>query len=764
MRQEQLGTIFRKNNVEAHLTGVAVKAFFQNSESIQFKVKAAEFISSKQFEMMASRELHDLVNEDKGFQTTVKESFNQFFKSLVLYLHPQNNVSDITVEIGLKILREFADRSQQSEHKSISNSKSALVAAQEFLISIGTVDLLCQIILFHEKPKITQVAIEVASLILLEGNTRGQKEFFRVLKDSSTSPILKKIEGVLLSSFDSIAQLMISHNSDQMRKIFFGQNIFALYQYQGFNNTLQTFQNILRFFKLLCEGHFSDLQNYLRDQQFQSDQRPVENIDFVAHCVVMFGSFVKFFNKESAQAGISLMNFLIESLQGPCRGNQERVVKCKVLDFCKDFINDLNSNVQDLASRGFQLSLEDDRQLINTLFNKTIGLLLSILELNVQNEIIEYIGANIEFDFLMDRIVVTYLDYVNKLHAKPTEEDLILKVKTKTFDDQIKLGFNIFFFVSIVEDFAKLYTEKILALSGTVSLAFEFFKTNSSHIEINFSGSIQKVYFPKHPACNYVDSDFQRHVLEEVRRDSSNEKVADFLSFAPSFSNQMDHTFEMTKRRGIKPIYLNYVRDLALIVSFIINGYLFVVLEKTTVQNVTYDSESDIFVLTFSILGWIHLSLGCLLLLLQILLKSRLVILESWRQYIKTFNKELSRARKKDDFESRLLDTILDKDVMDISAEEKILIVKARLTREGNPHPVSALVYHAMNFKFFWSDPTLFYFISYILLSALAKFRGVKILYCISLFDIIVDCALYLRTDSTLFATSSKPSPTTRSS
>jgi hypothetical protein len=748
IRQEQLSTVFRKVSLNNHVAAITSKALNENMESIVFKTKTNEFINSREFEQLAAHELKDLVRNEPSNDSASPSSFSRFFTSLVAYLQPQNNVDDSTVETGLKIFREYADKSVVGD-KSNTKSKSALLAAQEFLIEIGTVDLLCKIIVSNEKSSIIEVAIDVASQILLEGNSKGQAEFFRVLKLPTSSTILKKIETVLLNSFESLAQLMMTHNSDQMRKIFFGQNSFALYQFQGFNKSVQTFQKIMRLFQLLCEGHYADLQNYLRDQSVGNEQRGAESIDFINHSVVMFGSFVKFFNRECAAIGISLMDFLIEALQGPCRGNQERVVKCKVLDFCKDFINDLNSNSQDLASRGFNLSNDLDRMTIYTLFNKTIKLLLSILELNLQSDIIEYIGYNIEFDYLMNRIKTTYLDFVQALKAKPMDNDLIMKVKTKTFDEHIKLGFNIFFFICIVEDSAKLYTEKIANLSGVDLKAYEFFKANSVHIEINFYSSIQKVYFLKHPACNYADSDFKIHILEEVRRDSSNEKVADFLSFAPSFSNQMDHTFEMTKRRGIRPIYLNYVRDLALIVSFILNGFLFVMLEKATVQNETIDYEPPWFKLIFNILGWIHLGLGCLLLILQILLKSRLVMLESWRNYINTFAKDFNRGRRKDDYDSRLLDTILDKDVMDITAEEKILIVREKALKEGNPFPVAGLTYRALNLKFFWSDPTLFYFVAYILFSALAKFFGVKILYCISLFDTIVNLCLTFRTDLT---------------
>ena len=96
----------------------------------------------------------------------------------------------------------------------------------------------------------------------------------------------------------------------------------------------------------------------------------------------MLGSVVKFINKECFELGVSIIDFLIEVIQGPCKPNQEAVVKFKVLDFCKDFIHDLNSSKQDLASRGFDTTNKDDSQILNNMFNKIVKLLMSILEFN----------------------------------------------------------------------------------------------------------------------------------------------------------------------------------------------------------------------------------------------------------------------------------------------------------------------------------------------------------------------------------------------
>jgi hypothetical protein len=226
--------------------------------------------------------------------------------------------------------------------------------------------------------------------------------------------------------------------------------------------------------------------------------------------------------------------------------------------------------------------------------------------------------------------------------------------------------------------------------------------------------------------------------MADVRRDSANEKITDFVSNAPKLFNLMDHTFIMTKRRKIRPVYLTYARDLALLMSFAINLYMLSYLTKELKSNVSYDITPDGFDLSFSILGWIHLSLGCLMLLLQIVLKNRLVRLQNWRKYIAKFAKEVSRNRLKDDYESLLIKSVIEKDIMEVTAEEKKLIITQSRKNEKYRDSFSGFIYATLSIEYFFMDSTMIYFMFYILFSALAKFQGVWLLYCISLFDIVV--------------------------
>jgi hypothetical protein len=739
-RLEQLSTIFRKqtiNDLETFANAIS-KA---KGLSFLFQKEFHDFRESQIFEELASGELKEMIKQNNTSDKSRDQNLSKFFESLVVYLDPENKVSEDTVRIGLKIFREYASKViDQAEHDQSSRARSALINTQDFLISIGTVQLICNLLLNQEDPEIIMVAIDVGSQILINGNSKGQAEFKKVLQtDKNSYKILKKLEKVMISRFENISRIMITYNAAQMKQIFFGEKSYSTMEMKVFNDNMNTFNKLLRFFQLLCEGHNSDLQNFLRVQHLPSvEVKLAENIDYITHAVIMFGSFVKFFNIQCYETGIGLIDFLIESLQGPCKGNQETVIKCKILDFCKDFINDLNSNNQDLISRGFDMQNREHIDITTELFNKTIKLLLSIIEFNMDEKVVNYMGTNIEFRFLIQRIKIIYQEFAESLGASPYESNLIWKVKDKVFDEKIKLGFNIFFFIKMIDDATHLYNEQIIDLEDLEKMAFSFLKENSGQLEVNFHGSIEKVYFMKHPACNYLDSDAQKRLMANVRRDSANEKITDFVTYAPKLFNLMDHTFTMTKRRKVRLVYLNYARDLALLVSFAINIYMIAYLNKDVRNTVSYDAISPDFELNFSILGWIHLSLGFLMLILQIILKNRLVRLENWRKYIGEFAKEVSRNKFKDDYESLLIKSVIEKDIMDVTADEKKLIITQRRKNDFYRNSFSSFIYATLSVEFFFMDSTMVYFMFYVLFSALAKFQGVWLFYCFSLFDIVV--------------------------
>ena len=59
-------------------------------------------------------------------------------------------------------------------------------------------------------------------------------------------------------------------------------------------------------------------------------------IQFTAH---LFGKLIKFINIKCFILGDQIIDFLIESLQGPCKRNQSELARNKIVDYVKDALS-----------------------------------------------------------------------------------------------------------------------------------------------------------------------------------------------------------------------------------------------------------------------------------------------------------------------------------------------------------------------------------------------------------------------------------------
>jgi inositol 1,4,5-triphosphate receptor type 3 len=79
------------------------------------------------------------------------------------------------------------------------------------------------------------------------------------------------------------------------------------------------------------------MQDYLRHQVIEN-QVLGRNHDFVYNAAVQFSTYVKFVNVHSLDLGNQLVDFIMECVQGPCEGNQQKLVGAKIIDTCKDLM------------------------------------------------------------------------------------------------------------------------------------------------------------------------------------------------------------------------------------------------------------------------------------------------------------------------------------------------------------------------------------------------------------------------------------------
>ena len=67
---------------------------------------------------------------------------------------------------------------------------------------------------------------------------------------------------------------------------------------------------------------------------------------------------------------------------------------------------------------------------------------------------------------------------------------MALKLKSKTFEEDLEEAYDIFFFIMMVDDGTGIYKQDILKLNERDQYAMDFFQQNSGTIEIIFENQI----------------------------------------------------------------------------------------------------------------------------------------------------------------------------------------------------------------------------------------------------------------------------------
>lgn len=152
----------------------------------------------------------------------------------------------------------------------------------------------------------------------------------------------------------------------------------------------------------------------------------------------MLGQYEKqYVNCYSCELGYQLIDTLIELIQGPCKENQRTLVTSKVIDNCRDLISQGSAD-RELKIKGF---INEKVELLDGLKQKSVKLLLSIIEGPIDNEIMRAITISLD-DFLVvfERIGYVFNKFITEnLNLKPEEitlEDIMDELNKDSFDDE----------------------------------------------------------------------------------------------------------------------------------------------------------------------------------------------------------------------------------------------------------------------------------------------------------------------------------------
>lgn len=600
----------------------------------KYEVLIDMYFTSEDFELKCNQEFTLIIKElnnlgNGSYASRSSSTLDDFFRSLMTFLDPHHEHEDEEIYLmSLRIFRKYLECSGSNETQTpmaeleIDQWKelsSEIRPKQDRLVGLGLVQLICQIIKSMSPYNIIQENLLLAISLLYGGNIQAQISFMQSFSVDEESSILEKLKQILSEAFEFIRKNMRELNTLSL-KLFYIKFDTNQSQRGAHENEIEDNRRLLgirgeierlsenhkicryvfRFLQLLCEGHSKELQNLLRQQNVESSVSTQKSINFVSLTAGIWGSYIKFVNPACIDLGMVILDFVIESTQGPCELNQKEFYHNKIVDFSKDFMNDFSSE-RDFDSRGFR---GEDKELPNQLITKTIRMINALLEANQEKQIYEHIGMNVDINFLIKKLHDHFLNLFRNMNLKEGSknysiEDFNQNIKLENFENDFSEAFEIFFFIQNIEDTTGFYKKQLKELKSTQKLAYEFFSSNSGQIEIIFQGTIQKVYFMVHPICRFFDANQKKLFLDNVKRDTPNEKITDLMTQAPMMFDRMDHmSLLRTKISFISEGSLNLVRDICLLNILVINLYIFFTFRKS-IDHMSFKTVSNSFTNTF---------------------------------------------------------------------------------------------------------------------------------------------------------------------
>ena len=350
--------------------------------------------------------------------------------------------------------------------------------------------------------------------LLLGGNSKAQDAFHKEMIEDRTNGFLTNINILINSTFESTRKIM-----SKINKQVFELNLLSMnYSYNRSSTDIKDddtikllhidedqpnlilLQNILKLLQLFCEGHNLSMQNHLREQRLFNNKSHL-TVNFIATIAIHFNNYIKFVNSKCLSLGNHLIDFLIECIQGPCSQNQIALSRLRIIEICKDFMAKFQ-RANDYHCGGF--FNEEQITDINNLVTKSSNLLISLVEGVSNDEIINTMCRNLDFNFLLKKLGQEYNELIERVKAKNSKPIVVSSKLGKCFDNDLMEAFNVYILILTLADKSDDINNILnFHKERNMKEVLNFFEMHTGSIEIVFHDELVKVYFPIQPVCRF---------------------------------------------------------------------------------------------------------------------------------------------------------------------------------------------------------------------------------------------------------------------
>ncbi|NWT64449.1 RYR2 protein, partial [Prunella himalayana] len=300
-------------------------------------------------------------------------------------------------DIMAKSCHDEEDDDGEEEVKSFEEKemeKQKLLYQQARLHDRGAAEMVLQTISASKGKMGPMVAatLKLGIAILNGGNSTVQQKMLDYLKDKKDVGFFQSLAGLMQSC--SVLDLNAFERQNK------AEGLGMVTEEGSGEKVMQDDEftcDLFRFLQLLCEGHNSDFQNYLRTQTGNNTTVNIiiSTVDYLLRVQESISDFYWYYSgkdvideqgqrnfSKAIQVAKQVFNTLTEYIQGPCTGNQQSLAHSRLWDAVVGFLHVFAHMQMKLSQDSSQIELLKE---LMDLQKDMVVMLLSMLEGNVVN-------------------------------------------------------------------------------------------------------------------------------------------------------------------------------------------------------------------------------------------------------------------------------------------------------------------------------------------------------------------------------------------
>uniref|UniRef100_A0A8D0ZKS0 Ryanodine receptor 2 n=1 Tax=Sus scrofa TaxID=9823 RepID=A0A8D0ZKS0_PIG len=300
-------------------------------------------------------------------------------------------------DIMAKSCHDEEDDDGEEEVKSFEEKemeKQKLLYQQARLHDRGAAEMVLQTISASkgETGPMVAATLKLGIAILNGGNSTVQQKMLEYLKEKKDVGFFQSLAGLMQSC--SVLDLNAFERQNK------AEGLGMVTEEGSGEKVLQDDEftcDLFRFLQLLCEGHNSDFQNYLRTQTGNNTTVNIiiSTVDYLLRVQESISDFYWYYSgkdvideqgqrnfSKAIQVAKQVFNTLTEYIQGPCTGNQQSLAHSRLWDAVVGFLHVFAHMQMKLSQDSSQIELLKE---LMDLQKDMVVMLLSMLEGNVVN-------------------------------------------------------------------------------------------------------------------------------------------------------------------------------------------------------------------------------------------------------------------------------------------------------------------------------------------------------------------------------------------